>query len=73
MTWEGVLQAIFLIIGSLGGGSAILLAVTRWGSDLLSAKIKADIEQKQKKELAAYEKQLSDSTARLNSLLQDAR
>ena len=72
MTWEGVLQAIFLIIGSLGGGSAILLAVTRWGSDLLSAKIKADIEQKQKKELAAYEKQLSDSTARLNSLLQDS-
>ena len=31
-----------------------------------------DNEQKQKKELAAYEKQLSDSTARLNSLLQDS-
>ena len=64
MSWEGVFQAILLILGSLGGGSAVLLAATRWGSDLLSAKIKADIEQKQKKELAAYEKQLSDSTAR---------
>ena len=72
MSWEGVFQAILLILGSLGGGSAVLLAATRWGSDLLSAKIKADIEQKQKKELAAYEKQLSDSTARLNSLLQDS-
>ena len=72
MSWEGVFQAILLILGSLGGGSAVLLAATRWGSDLLSAKIKADIEQKQKKELAAYAKQLSDSTARLNSLLQDS-
>ena len=72
MSWEGVFQAILLILGSLGGGSAVLLAATRWGSVLLSAKIKADIEQKQKKELAAYEKQLSDSTARLNSLLQDS-
>lgn len=72
MTWEDVLQAITLIIGSLGGGSVIMIAVSKWGSDLLTAKIKADIEQKQKKEMAAYEKQLSDSTAKLNTLLQNS-
>lgn len=72
MTWKVVLQAITLIVGSLGGGSVIMLAVTKWGSDLLTEKIKADIEQKQKKEMAIYEKQLSDSTAKLNVLLQNS-
>lgn len=72
MTWEAVFQTITLIVGSLGGGSAIMLAVTRWGSELLTAKIKADIEQKHKKEMANYEKQLSDSTAKLNALLQNS-
>lgn len=72
MTWEIVFQVIMLIIGSLGGGSAIMLAVTKWGSELLAAKIKTDIEQKYKMEMATYEKQLSDSTAKLNALLQDS-
>lgn len=72
MTWEAVFQAITLIVGSLGGGSVIILAVTKWGSELLTAKIKADIEQKHKKEMAVYEKQLSDSTAKLNALLQNS-
>lgn len=72
MTWETVFQVIMLIIGSLGGGSAIMLVVTKWGSELLTAKIKADIEQKYKMEMATYEKQLSDSTAKLNALLQDS-
>ena len=71
MTWEAVFQAITLIVGSLGGGSVIMLAVTKWGSEILTAKIKADIEHKHKKEIAAYEKQLSDSTAKLNTLLQN--
>lgn len=72
MTWEAVFQAIILIISSLGGGSMIMFAVTKWGSELLTEKIKADIEQKHKKEMAAYEKQLSDSTAKLNALLQNS-
>lgn len=65
-------QAVTLIVCSLGGGSAIMLAVTKWGSELLTAKIKGDIEQQYKKEMAAYEKQLSDSTAKLNALLQSS-
>lgn len=72
MTWEAVFQAITLIVGSLGGGSVIMLAVTKWGAEILTAKIKADIEHKHKKEIAAYEKQLSDSTAKLNTLLQNS-
>lgn len=72
MTWETVFQAITLIVGSLGGGSVIMIAVSKWGSDLLAAKVKADIEQKQKKEMAFYEKQLSDSKAKLNALLQNS-
>lgn len=72
MTWEAVFQAVTLIVCSLGGGSAIMLAVTKWGSELLTAKIKGDIEQQYKKEMAAYEKQLSDSTAKLNALLQSS-
>lgn len=72
MTWESVFQAITLIVGSLGGGSVIMLAVTKWGAEILTAKIKADIEHKHKIEIAAYEKQLSDSTAKLNTLLQNS-
>lgn len=72
MTWETVFQAITLIVGSLGGGSVIMLAVTKWGAEILTAKIKADIEHKHKKEMAVYEKQLSDSTAKLNTLLQNS-
>lgn len=72
MTWETVFQMVTLIIGSLGGGSMIMLAVTKWGSELLAAKIKTDIELKYKKEMALYEKQLSDSTTKLNALLQSS-
>lgn len=72
MTWEAVFQAVTLIVCSLGGGSAIMLAVTKWGSELLMAKIKGDIEQQYKKEMADYEKQLTDSTAKLNALLQSS-
>lgn len=72
MTWESVSQAIVLIVGSLGGGSMIMLAVTKWGSEILTAKIQADIEHEHKKEIAAYEKKLSDSTAKLNTLLQNS-
>lgn len=72
MTWDSVFQAIILVVGSLGGGSAIMLAATKWGSELLTSKIKADIEQKHKKEMAAYESQLADSTAKLKILLQNS-
>lgn len=72
LTWDSVFQAIILVVGSLGGGSAIILATTKWGSELLTSKIKADIEQKNKKEMAAYENQLADSTAKLKTLLQNS-
>lgn len=71
MTWKTVFQVITLIVGSLGGGSAIMLVAIKWGAEILSTKIKADIEHKHNKEIAAYEKQLSDSTAKLNTLLQN--
>lgn len=72
MTWDVVFQTIVLIIGSLGGGSAIVLAITKWGAELLSAKIKADIESEHEKEMEEYRAQLSDSTAKLNMLLQNS-
>lgn len=70
MTLDWVLQAVVVAVGCLGGGSVIMIAVTKWVSDILAEKIKSDIEQKQKKDIANYEKILADSTAKLNTLLQ---
>jgi hypothetical protein len=72
MTWKLVFQIICLITVPFGGGSALVIAVTKWASNLLSAKIKADIENEHKKEMEAYKAQLSNTSAKLNTLLQNS-
>lgn len=71
MTWDEVLKFIVMIVGSLGGGSAIVVGATKWGTDLIKTKVEADINHRYEKAIEEYKTELEEAKAKYNTLLQN--
>lgn len=66
-----IIQVVSAIIIALGGGSAIVMAVTKWCGNLLSQKLLGDIQNKHEKEIEAYKAELGMTSAKLDAYLQN--
>lgn len=53
-----MIQIASTVVVSLGGGSAIVLAVTRWSGNILLQKLLGDMQYKHEKEIEAYKADL---------------
>lgn len=72
MKWEILLQIASTIIIALGGGSAIVMAVTKWCGNLLSQKLLGNIQNKYEKEIETYKAKLQMTSAKLDAYLQNS-
>lgn len=71
MEWKTIFQIVSAIVVSLGGGSAIVMAVTKWCGELLSQKLLGSMQNKFEKEIEAYKAGLQRTSAELDAFLQN--
>lgn len=67
-----IIQVVSAIILSLGGGSAIVMAVTKWCGNLLSQKLLGNMQNKYEKEIEAYKAELGMTSAKFDAYLQNS-
>lgn len=67
-----IIQVVSAIIIALGGGSAIVMAVTKWCGNLLSQKLLGNMQNKYEKEIEAYKAELGMTSAKLDAYLQNS-
>lgn len=72
MNWETFLQIASTIIVALGGGSAIVMAITKWCGNLLSQKLLGKMQSEYEKEIEKYKVDLQMTSAKLDAYLQNS-
>lgn len=58
-----------VIVGSLGGGAAIITAVVKWWGDILAQKMLAKVEHKYEKEIEGYKAELQDMSGKFKAMV----
>lgn len=66
-----LLEIVATIIFALGGGSTIVMAVTKWCGNLLAQKLLGNIQNAYQKEIETYKADIQRTSAKLDAYLQN--